>query len=67
MSWRADAPRRARAAGQEAKARPARPGRGGVSVHAMAHTLAVLLGYLAAIFVVCYLVAFVAFTLAVVS
>ena len=67
MSWRADAPRRARAAVQEAKARPARPGRGGVSVRAMAHTLAVLLGYLAAIFVVCYLVAFVALTLAVVS
>ena len=44
MSWRADVPRRARVAVQEAKARPARPGRGGVNVRAMARTFAVLLG-----------------------
>ena len=69
MSWRADESRRVRPAAPEVRVPAARPApvRGATSMRAMARTLATLLGYLVGIVAVCYLVAFVAFTLAAAS
>ena len=69
MSWRAEDSRHPRPAVPEVRPAPVRPApvRGATSLRTMARTLATLLGYLVGIVGVCYLVAFVAFTLAAAS
>ena len=66
MSWRAEDSRHPWPEVRPAPASPA-PVRGATSLRTMARTLATLLGYLVGIVGVCYLVAFVAFTLAAAS